>query len=71
MRFPCLPGGSWSVSIHAPAQGATGGEVFISDQAVFQSTPPHRGRPWVWLDLVAWIIPKNVLSLVFSTLGVV
>ncbi len=25
----------------------------------------------LWKDLVAWIIPKGVLSLVFSTLGVV
>ena len=26
---------------------------------------------WRSRDLVAWIIPKNILSLVFSTLGVV
>ena len=26
---------------------------------------------WITKDLVAWIIPKDVLSLVFSTLGVV
>ena len=33
-------------------------------------SPRVRGN-LLYRDLVAWIIPKNILSLVFSTLGVV
>jgi len=43
LRWPaCYP----SVSIHAPAQGATIIKLISGYQRKFQSTPPRRGRPY-------------------------
>ncbi len=33
-----------AVSIHAPAQGATAVKMDMKTPALFQSTPPRRGR---------------------------
>ncbi len=44
------------VSIHAPTQGATQSIVYAPVATVFQSTPPHRGRPRLekGAELVFW-----------------
>ena len=36
--------GERKISIHAPAQGATGDESREYSEIIFQFTPPHRGR---------------------------
>ena len=45
------------VSIHAPAWGATIEEEKMTEEIVFQSTPPHGGRPLLESpELACWLV---------------
>ena len=57
------------MQLAGPVRGAGGvTDVLLEDGA---AASDRRRGCWAQPDLVAWIIPKNILSLVFSTLGVV
>ncbi len=43
------------VSIHAPAWGATARLIIVNFTVLFQSTPPHGGRPSTYSDTLAFL----------------